>query len=52
MDQERKEDGRKAKARGSKGSAGTVVRRGIRRRIVQKEKEKEKETEEKEEDGA
>ena len=49
MDQEQKEDGRKAKARGSKGSVGTVVRRGIRRRIVQKEKEKE--TEEKE-DGA
>ena len=41
----------KAKARGSKESAGTVVRRGIRRRIVQKEKGKEKETEAKE-DGA
>jgi len=51
LGQERKEDGRKAKARGSKESVGTVVRRGIRRRIVQKEKEKEKETEEKE-DGA
>ena len=42
---------RKAKARGSKESAGTVARRGIRQRIVLKEKEKAKETEEKE-DGA
>ena len=51
MEREQKEDGRKAKARGSKENVGTVARRGIRRRIVQKEKEKEKETEEKE-DGA
>ena len=48
---EPKEDGRKAKARGSKESVGTVVRRGIQRRIAVKEKGKEKETEEKE-DGA
>ena len=42
---------RKAKARGSKERAGTVARRGIRRRIALKEKGKEKETEAKE-DGA
>ena len=42
---------RRAKARGFKESAGTVARRGIRRRIVPKEKGKAKETEEKE-DGA
>ena len=37
---------RKAKARGSKESAGTVARRGIRRRIARKEKEKETEAKE------
>ena len=46
-----KEDGKKARARGSRVNAGTSVRRGIQRRIAQRGKVKEKATEEKE-DGA
>ena len=51
MEWARKEDEINAKVRGSKESAGTVVRKSIRRRILFKEKRKAKETEEKK-DGA
>ena len=43
--------GKKARARGSRENAGTVVKRGIQRRIARREKGKAKETEEKK-DGA
>ena len=49
LDLARKEDGKRAKERGSRENVGTAEKRVTQRKIVQKEKEKETEAKE---DGA